>query len=50
MQACTDHSRAEKLWLVCGVMGDIMPCDREVDIHPSQKFDAAIHSGKIMSQ
>jgi hypothetical protein len=25
----TDRSRAEKLWLVCGVMGDVMPCDRE---------------------
>jgi hypothetical protein len=25
----TDHSRAEKLWLVCGVMGDAMLCDRE---------------------
>jgi hypothetical protein len=43
----TDHSRAEKLWLVCGVMGDVMPCDRESDIHPSQKFDATIHSEKM---
>jgi hypothetical protein len=29
---CTDSSRAEKLWLVCGVMGDVMLCDRERDI------------------
>jgi hypothetical protein len=28
----------KKLWLVCGVMGDVMPCDRESDIHPSQKI------------
>jgi hypothetical protein len=25
----TDRSRAEKLWLVYGVMGDVTPCDRE---------------------
>jgi hypothetical protein len=38
----TDRSRAEKLWLVFGVMCDVMLCDRERDIHPSQKFDASI--------
>jgi hypothetical protein len=27
--APTDSSRAEKLWLVCGVVGNIMLCDRE---------------------
>jgi hypothetical protein len=43
----TDRSRAEKLWLVCGVMGDVMLCDRERDIHRSQKFYATIHSEKI---
>jgi hypothetical protein len=42
----TDRSRAEKLWLVCGVMGDVMLCDRERDIHPSQKLYATIHSEK----
>jgi hypothetical protein len=43
----SDRLRAEKLWLVCGVMGDVMPCDRERerDIHPSQNF-ATIHSAK----
>jgi hypothetical protein len=45
---CTDRSRAEKLWLVCGVMGDVMLCDRERDIHPSQKFYAIIHSEKMI--
>jgi hypothetical protein len=34
----TDRSRAEKLWLVCGVMGDVMLCDRERDIHRSKPF------------
>jgi hypothetical protein len=34
----TDRSRAENLWLVCGVMGVVMLCDRERDIHPSKKF------------
>jgi hypothetical protein len=43
----TDRSRAEKLWLVCGVMGDAMPCDRERDIHRSQKCYATIHSEKM---
>jgi hypothetical protein len=43
----TDRSRAEELWLVCGVMGDVMLCDRERDIHPSQKFYATIHSEKM---
>jgi hypothetical protein len=43
----TDRSRAEKLWLVCGVMGDVMLCDRERDMHRSQKFYATIHSEKI---
>jgi hypothetical protein len=43
----TDRSRAEKLWLVWGVMGDVMLCDRESDIHPCQKFYATIHSEKI---
>jgi hypothetical protein len=33
-----DRSRAEKLWLVCGVMGDVMLCDRERDIHPVKNF------------
>jgi hypothetical protein len=42
-----DRSRAEKLWLVYGLMGDVMLCDRERDIHPSQKFDATIHSEKM---
>jgi hypothetical protein len=42
----TDRSRAEKRWLVCEVMGDIMLCDRERDIHPSQKLYATIHSEK----
>jgi hypothetical protein len=42
----TDLSRAEKLWLICGVMGDVIPCERDRDIHPSQKFDASIHSEK----
>jgi hypothetical protein len=27
-------------------MGDVMLCDRERNIHPSQKFDATIHSEK----
>jgi hypothetical protein len=40
-------SRAEKLWLVCGVMGDVMLCDRERDIHRSQKCYATIHSEKM---
>jgi hypothetical protein len=43
----TGRSRAEKLWLVCGVMGDVMQCDRERDIHPSQKFYATIRSEKM---
>jgi hypothetical protein len=43
----TDRSRAEKQWLVCGVMGDVMLCDRERDTHRSKKFDAIIHSEKI---
>jgi hypothetical protein len=45
--AGTDRSLAEKLWLVCGVMGDVMLWDRERDIHPSQNFCAAIHYEKI---
>jgi hypothetical protein len=45
--ATTDRSRAEKLWLVCGVMGDVMLCDRERDIHPTQKLYATIHSEKM---
>jgi hypothetical protein len=24
------RSPAEKLWLVCGVVGGVMPCDREI--------------------
>jgi hypothetical protein len=43
----TDRSRAEKLWLVCGVMGDVMQCDRERDMRRSQKFYATIHSEEI---
>jgi hypothetical protein len=43
----TNRSRAEKLWLVCGVIGDVMQCDRERDMHRSQKFYATIHSEKI---
>jgi hypothetical protein len=43
---CTDRSRAEELCLVCRVMGDVMLCDRERDMHPSQKFDATLHSEK----
>jgi hypothetical protein len=43
----TDRSRAEKLWLVCGVMGDVMLCDRERDIYRSQKFYVTIHSEKM---
>jgi hypothetical protein len=43
----TDRSRAEELWLVCGVMGDVMLCDREREKHPSQKIDATIQSEKI---
>jgi hypothetical protein len=46
LQVDTDRSRAEKLWLVCEVMGDVMLCDRERDIHPSQKLYATIHSEK----
>jgi hypothetical protein len=46
-QPYTDRSRAEKLWLVCRVMGDVMLCDRERDKHRSQKFYATIHSEKI---
>jgi hypothetical protein len=42
----TDRSRAEKLWLVCGVMDDVMLCDRERHIHPRQKLYASIHSEK----
>jgi hypothetical protein len=34
----TDRSRAEKLWLVCRVMDDVIPCDRERYIHPSEKI------------
>jgi hypothetical protein len=45
--APTDRSRDEKLWLVYGVMGDVMQCDRERDMHRSQKFYATIHSEKI---
>jgi hypothetical protein len=30
----TDRSRAEELWLVCGLMGDVILCDGEKDIHP----------------
>jgi hypothetical protein len=30
----TDRSRAEELWLVCGVMCDVILRDRERDIHP----------------
>jgi hypothetical protein len=45
--AYTDRSRAEKLWLVCGVIGDVMLCDREREKHPSQKFYATIHSEKM---
>jgi hypothetical protein len=43
----TDRSRAEKLWLVCGVMGDVMLCDRERAIQPSQKLYATIYSEKM---
>jgi hypothetical protein len=43
----TDRSLAEKLWLVCGVTGGVMLCDRERDKHRSQKFYATIHSEKI---
>jgi hypothetical protein len=39
-----DRSRAEKLWLVFVVVGDVMLCDRERDIHPGQKRYATIHS------
>jgi hypothetical protein len=42
----TDRLRAEKLWLVCGVMGNIMLCDGERDIHRSKKIYATIHSEK----
>jgi hypothetical protein len=42
----TDLSRAEKLWLVCEVMGDVTLCDRERDVHRSQKFYATIHFEK----
>jgi hypothetical protein len=35
-------------WYAVG-MGDVMLCDREIDIHPSQKFDATIHSEKMTS-
>jgi hypothetical protein len=43
----TDHSRAEKLWLVRGVMGDVMPCYREREREtPSQEWYATIHSEK----
>jgi hypothetical protein len=42
----TNRLRTEKLWLVCGVMGDVMLCDRERDIRPSQKIYATIHSEK----
>jgi hypothetical protein len=45
-EAVTDRSRAKQLWLVCGVMGDVMLCDRERDIHRSHKFYATIHSEK----
>jgi hypothetical protein len=44
----TDCSLAEKLWLICGVMGDVMLCDRERDIHPSQKFYVTIHSKELL--
>jgi hypothetical protein len=43
----TDRSRAEKLWLECGVIGDVMLCDIERDKYPGKKFDATIHSKKI---
>jgi hypothetical protein len=39
----TDHLQAEKLWLVCGVMGDVMLYNRE----SGQKCYATIHSEKI---
>jgi hypothetical protein len=38
----TDRSRAEKLWLVCGVMDD-----REREKHRGQKLYATIHSEKM---
>jgi hypothetical protein len=34
----TDRSRAEKLWLECGIIDDDMLCDRERDIPPGQKI------------
>jgi hypothetical protein len=46
IERTTDRPRAEKLWLVCGVMGDVMLCDRERDIHRSKKCYATIHSEK----
>jgi hypothetical protein len=30
----TDRSRDDKLWLVCGGMGDIILCDRKREITP----------------
>jgi hypothetical protein len=45
----SDRSRAEQLWLVCGVMGDVMLCDKERYIHRRQTFYATIHSEKITS-
>jgi hypothetical protein len=33
----TDRSRGEKLWLECGMIGDVILCDRERDIPPGQK-------------
>jgi hypothetical protein len=45
----TDRLRAKKLWLVCGVMGDVMLCDRERDTHRSHKFYATIHSEKWLT-
>jgi hypothetical protein len=43
----TGRSRAEKLWLVCGVTGDVMLCDSERNIHLSQKLYATIHSERM---
>jgi hypothetical protein len=40
-------SPSEKSWLECGVVGDVMLCDR--DISSSKSFDAIIHSEKGLS-
>jgi hypothetical protein len=40
------RTRAERPWLEWGVVGDVMPCDRERKRYTSETFDAAIRFEK----